>query len=619
MNTALPAALQSELRQIAAASQRPFEDVCAEARQDLAELASVRSRLGTWLFASLSRFVRRRGYRQAPIHDLAELKMLQQAVRRGSQVFLVTHKTYLDFFVLFEFFYQHGMTPPRIFGGANMAFAGFGALARRAGGIFIRRSFKDDAIYKAALGQCIANMLTQGESFMWAIEGTRSRTGKLLIPRLGLLHYVTEAARTPGNELGDEAVSFIPVGVVYDRIPDVADMAAQETGADKQRESLAWFFGYLRKLHGRHGDIHVRFGAPIALGETPDAPDLSRTSTESQQTQIAVQKLAFEACFRINEVTPATMTSLVLLSLLCRGTGSVARIERDVDVLQSFMKERHPAAQGQQPSRAGSESPTECIAALQQAGLLESSEGLSGEDSSKQAIHLRPQSLSETIYYSNMAAHHFLLPAFAELALTLMAQRTAGFSITGFEAQCLALRELFKFEFFFSRKPLFTLQLKQELAHLGLPDVPGQGIDSTALLKCLKAKPIRLATGVLSPYLTAYRAIAERLSSDSGSKELEDAQLQKLCREAAAKPDELPDEHPDEHPDDRPSRVLRPSLSLALLANGIRVADSRGLRADQNEASRRERCLVLISELDEIEEALAQLLEMNRAPGPLYV
>jgi len=614
MSGPLPVALQSRLRQIAEASQRSFEDVCAEARQDLEELASVRSGMGTWLFARLSRFVRRRGYRQSPIHDLAELQMLQQAMGRGSLVFLVTHKTYLDFFVLFEFFHHHGMTPPRIFGGANMAFAGFGALARRAGGIFIRRSFKDNAIYKAVLNQCIANLLKQRESFMWAIEGTRSRTGKLLIPRLGLLHYVTEAASTlseeMGNELGDEIVSFIPVGVVYDRIPDVADMATQEAGAGKQRESLAWFFRYLRKLHGQHGDIHVRFGAPIALGETPDAPDLGSSSTESGQTQIAVQKLAFEACFRINEISPATMTSLVLLSLLCRGTGTVARIQQDVLLLQSYMQDKHPAARGQRPSRAGSESAVECIAALQRAGLLQASEGQPGENSpgeslsagsvSGRAIQLRPQSLSEAIYYSNMAAHHFLIPAFAELALALMARRASGFSLSGFEAQCLELRELFKFEFFFSRKPLFRLQLEQELVQLGLLDEARPQIDSEGLLNCLKSKPFRLATGVLAPYLTAYRAVAEQLARDSASSRLDDVQLQKLCLETARNSAE------------QPSNVFRPGLSLALLANGIRVADSRGLRADQNEASRQEQCYALIAELDEIEGALARLLEMNR-------
>lgn len=615
MSEALPAALQTHLREIAAASQRPFAELCEEARKDLEELASVRSRLGTWLFACLSGFVRRRGYRQAPIHDLAELEMLRQAMSSGSQVFLVTHKTYLDFFVLFEFFYRHGMTAPRIFGGANMAFAGFGPLARRAGGIFIRRSFKDDAVYKSALSQCIADLVKQGDSFMWAIEGTRSRTGKLLIPRLGLLHYVTQATSAPGNELGDRAVSFVPVGVVYDRIPDVADMAAQEAGAGKQRESLAWFFRYLRKLGGRHGDIHVRFGAPITLGETPDAPDLGSSSTESQNAQIAVQKLAFEACFRINEVTPATMTSLVLLSLLSRGSGSVASIERDVAVLQHFMQERHPAAQGRRPSRAGSESPAQCMAVLQRAGLL-GSDGLSDGDLSGVRLQVQPQSLPEAIYYSNMAAHHFLIPAFAELALALMARRANGFSIVGYEAQCLALRELFKFEFFFSRKALFRLQLEQELAQLGLPDAAGPGIDSAGLLQCLGSKPIRLATGVLAPYLAAYRAIAERLACDSSSKDLADAELQKLCLEVARNKADPPAARKAERMGGRlaeqSSGVLRSVLSLALLANGIRVADSRGLRTNQDEAARRGRCHDLISELEEIEAALAQLLEMNR-------
>jgi len=149
--------------------------------------------------------------------------------------------------------------------------------------------------------------------------------------------------------------------------------------------------------------------------------------------------------------------------------------------------------------------------------------------------------------------------------------------------------------------------MEEELAQLGLPGEARQSTDSAALLQCLRAKPIRLATGVLAPYLAAYRAIAERLASDSASKDLDDTRLQKLCQEVDRNPTQ---QASTEHPD-RLSGVLRPVLSLALLANGIRVADSRRLRAEEDEAARLQRCHELISELDEIEAALAQLLAMN--------
>ena len=515
----LSPAMLSALGDIAQEHKRPLDELIAEAQKDFIELDSHRGRLGSWGFATLSRFVRRLGYRQAPIYDQLELEQMRQAVQSGSVVFLVTHKTYLDFFVLFEFFYRHNILPPRIFGGANMAFAGFGPLARRSGGIFIRRSFRDDPVYKAVLNQYIADLLVQQESFMWAIEGTRSRTGKLLIPKLGLLNYVTAAARP----LGENAVCFIPVAVVYDRIPDVTDMAAQEAGAKKQKESLAWFFGYMRKLSGHFGDIHIRFGTPIAPGDTPEAPDLGQTSSE-QAPGIAVQKLAFEACFRINEMTPATMNSLLLLSLLCRGPCTVDQLQHDAHDLQASIVKLHPGAQQQKPSRPAANDPAASARGLVTAGLLEYAQAGPAE-----TLRIKPRSLSEAIYYSNMAAHHLVIPAFTELSLALMSLQSMDFTMARFESECLALRELFKYEFFFSRKENFHQQLRQELVNLGMPDPVTGSLGHETLQPYLRNKRMRVAIGVLVPYIGAYRAVAEQLMADPASAALGDVALIAQC------------------------------------------------------------------------------------------
>jgi len=589
----LPPGMRTALRDIATQQKRPLEEVLVVAQKDLAELDSHRGRIGSWGFAALSRFVRRLGFRHAPIYDLDELEQLRQEVQSGSVVFLVTHKTYLDFFVLFEFFYRNNIQPPRIFGGANMAFAGFGLLARHSGGIFIRRSFRDDPVYKAVLSQHIADLLVQKESFMWAIEGTRSRTGKLLIPKLGLLNYVTAAARP----LGEKAVSFVPVAVVYDRIPDVADMAAQEAGARKQKESLSWFFGYLRKLSGNFGDIHIRFGAPIVPGDTPDAPDLGVSSSE-HAPGIEVQKLAFEACFRINEITPATMNSLVLLSLLCRGPSTLARVQRDTRELQSAILKLHPGAWQTKPSRPAANDPAACINDLVTAGLLHRSKSAAVE-----ILQIKPQALSEALYYSNMAAHHLVIPAFTELSLASMFLRSMDFTKDCFESETLALRELFKFEFFFSRKETFHQQLQQELLNLGLPDPVPDSLGYESLHPYLGNKRIRVAIGVLVPYIGAYRAVVEQLLADPANAGLSEADLIARCLETARVAPVVA------------SNMFRPGLSRALLANGLRVLDSRRLRCSPDDAGLGERQRLFLAELDRVEQALEFLATMN-APLP---
>ncbi|MCP5089886.1 MAG: glycerol-3-phosphate acyltransferase, partial [Gammaproteobacteria bacterium] len=339
-------AFQEELQTIADDTGRPLQTLRSEAGDDLDEMHGNRRQFAVRLFAGLSRYMCRRGYHPDYYYDVAELEQVRRLAARQSVVYLITHKTYLDFFVLYDFFYRNGIAPPYIFGGVNMAFAGLGSFARRAGGIFIRRTFADDPVYKAVLRRYIQHLIGQGCSFSWAIEGTRSRTGKLVMPKLGLLKYVVDASRP----LGDDSISYIPVSVSYDQIPDVIDMAAQEAGATKQPESLKWFAGYVRGLGSHFGNIYVRFGDVVALHDTPDAPDLTVSQKLQSPKIVEIEKLAFEVCYRINEVTPATETSLILMSLLCRTTAKLKHIREDVAALQDYMKQRQSSSMFTSPN-----------------------------------------------------------------------------------------------------------------------------------------------------------------------------------------------------------------------------------------------------------------------------
>jgi len=357
---------QSELKQIAAASGQSLADARAVAASNLEEMRGVRTPLALWLFAALSRFVYRRGYHHHPVFDLDEVERVRAASQDRSTVFLVTHKTYLDFFVLFDFLYRQGISTPYIFGGLNMSFAGFGSLARRAGGIFIRRSFKDDELYKLVLRRYIATLIEDRACFMWAIEGTRSRTGKLLRPRLGLLNYVHNVSK----DFRHSDINYVPVSVVYDQIPDVVDMAAQEAGAKKKPENLAWFMKYVRGMRNQFGYIHIRFGEAQPLTEVSSAPDFVALAELSDEGQIEIHKLAFEVCYRINEITPATMSALILMVLLCRGRCSAWQIQYGVTVLNNYIRRSTKRAVTKMPSRRLSADSAESLNSLIDTGVV---------------------------------------------------------------------------------------------------------------------------------------------------------------------------------------------------------------------------------------------------------
>ncbi|MGB5411511.1 MAG: 1-acyl-sn-glycerol-3-phosphate acyltransferase, partial [Woeseiaceae bacterium] len=494
---------QEELRVIAEETGESVEAVQAIAHENLEEMRSKRNGLAVKAFAWLSRYICRRGYHSEYHFDTAELDRVRHLAAGKTVVYLVTHKTYLDFFVLYDFFYRNGVASPYIFGGINMAFSGFGSLARRAGGIFIRRTFTDQPIYKAVLNRYIQFLINKGNSFCWAIEGTRSRTGKLVLPKFGLLKYVADAARP----LGDDVVAYIPVSVSYDQIPDVADMAAQEAGATKKPESLSWFVRYVRRLGNHYGNVYIRFGDAVTIHETPDAPDLADTQQQLAPEVVEVQKLAFEICYRINEITPATETSLILMSLLCRTAAKPERIYADVKALEDYLASRQSTSLFAAPSRPVGGNEEQALLALIDHGVVQ-------RDPDGDYCSIVPERYLVALYYSNMAIHHFVVTAFTELGLLNVARANSVSGEPAFQAEIRRLRDLFKYEFFFARSATFRQQFIDELSYLDAPTEKILHQDSEDATALLRRQPLLVAYGVLSPYINAYQVVANCLCQD---------------------------------------------------------------------------------------------------------
>ena len=556
-------ALERQLEIIAEEEGLSVDTVRASARDGLAEIGGKRSRLADAGFAGLSRFICRRGYHPEYCCDTEELDRVRELAASKSVVFLITHKTYLDFFVLYDFLYRHGVALPYMFGGVNMAFAGFGPLARRAGGIFIRRAFHDQPVYRAVLNRYIQSLVEQGCSFCWAIEGTRSRTGKLVLPKIGLLKYVAAAA----NPLGEDALAYVPVSVSYDRIPDVADMVAQEAGDTKKAESLGWFIRYVRRLGSDFGNVYIRFGHALAFSETPDAPDLDDLRDSVASEVIDVQKLAFEVCYEINEVTPATTTSLVLMVLLCRSAARPEKIQEDVFALQHYLARRQSESLFTSPSRQVDDDVDTVIAALVANGIVQ-------QDPDAGYCSIVPERFLMALYYSNMAVHHFVIAAFTELGLLNVSHAGTKPVEDAFRTEVLRLRDLFKYEFFFARKDGFRQQFAEDLYYLGeaVENIFHTKREQAAEL--LRRQPILVAYGVLSPFVNAYKVVATCLLQEGSAAITDRSAFVAGCQAESRK-----------------LRAGYPGFaSKALLTNGYQLAGNRGLleAGDEVESKRRE-------------------------------
>ncbi len=474
--------------------------VAKDASRYLGEIAATHSPYVIDLAANLIRFMYQRGYGEALHYDHDELRSVYALAQRHPVIFLPTHKSNLDHLVLQYALHENGHPPNHTAGGINMNFFPIGPLFRRSGVFFIRRTFKDNPVYKFVLRQYVDYLIEKRFPLEWYIEGGRSRSGKLLPPRFGLLAYVIDAYRRAKSD----DVYLIPVSIAYDQIQDVGDYVAEQRGGAKQKESFGWFVGMVRGLQSRFGNIHLRFGEPLSLRQTlgrlePDGDH------EPEDESLSVQKLAFEVSVRINRVTPITPTSLVTLALL--GTGDRAlSLEETLVVLKnwvSYVRRRSlPTTEELQLDTA--EGVRSALDALVASGVVSCfAEGPEAVYAIGADQHLT------AAYYRNTIIHFFVNGAITELALLRAAEDDVGDRSGEFWNETMRLRDLLKFEFFFAEKDSFREELAEELA---LHDGGWEsvlGAEPAEIAKFVRrVRPLR-AHRVLRPFLEAYRVVGD--------------------------------------------------------------------------------------------------------------
>lgn len=544
---------QKKLMELSERLNITLDQARADAERYLKELYTTQSPMMDALAVEGSQYILGRAYDKTIDVNPDEMKALSKLMRRNSVAFVMTHKTYIDMMVLGCVLARHGLPVPHIFAGINMAFLGVGEIGRKAGVIFIRRSFKDNPIYKICLRHFVASRVNERAHFMWAIEGTRSRTGKLVWPKMGILKYIVEAERQSTDE-----VKYVPVSVVYDLIPDVDDMTQEGRGKEKKPENLLWFLNYIRKMGDNYGKISIRFGDPIKMSdegvaEIPDDEDYD------PKIKYHLPKFAFELIHGINQVTPVTTASLICTSLLSKFALTKSSLESDVISLMHLIENQKPDVLVDRGKQIGA-SVQDAINLLKNADLIQQlGEGVKA----KYAIVTR-NFLSAT-YYANMAAHHLYRGAFIELALCQILDAPKEERNYRFWEEIMDIRDLFKFEFFYSRKDVFTDEIERDLDYLDQDWREKLSGSKTELKKLLSNQGILVSQAVLSIYLEAYQVVARALLSIDRDVEISEQNLLHACMFLG---DEL-------HWRGRIHRIE--SVSKPLIINGIRLVKNLDL------------------------------------------
>ena len=416
-----------------------------EASGYLDEMVSRPSMFWLDVYAKFNKFCLGLGYEADIVCDQEAVEKLRQVVREYPSMLLWTHKTYLDGMVLPKLLYDNDFPMPHIFGGANLNFPGLGFLLHRSGAIFIRRSFQDNELYKITLRHYVGYLMGKRFPMNWAFEGTRSRLGKLMPPRYGLLKYVLEAC----DATDARDIHIIPISISYDLIRDVEEYATEQTSQGKGAESLRWLIGYLRSLARPMGKVYVDIGEPVVLDRAPDPGD-----------RLALSKIAFEVAVEANHVTAITFPSLATMSLL--GAAPKALTEKEVVAdLNALL--RWASARGIRVSKDFNLTFADHIPSL--LGIMLDEGIVTLYDEGPEVVYgigLNQHTVAS--YYRNTVIHFFVNKAIIELALLKASENEGSDALNIFWAEVDQLRDLFKFEFFYAPTEMFHQQIREELS-----------------------------------------------------------------------------------------------------------------------------------------------------------
>ncbi|WP_348761536.1 glycerol-3-phosphate 1-O-acyltransferase PlsB [uncultured Salinisphaera sp.] len=267
--------------------------------------------------------------------DVKHLARLRTAAHDNREIiYLPSHRSHMDYLLLSYILYQEGLALPQIAAGVNLNFWPVGGLLRRCGAFYLRRSFKGDRLYTAVFRAYVETLVARGQPMKFYPEGGRSRTGRLLVPKTGMLQMTVASALATSQ---DAPVSVVPVYIGYDRVMEVKGYFDELRGTRvKKGETMGDLVrGSTKVLSRKYGRVFVSFGEPIELQAFADdhLPEwrsrMSELSLDARPKwlQTFVDQLATQVMCGINATATLNATGLASLVLLAAPQKSVAEDE----------------------------------------------------------------------------------------------------------------------------------------------------------------------------------------------------------------------------------------------------------------------------------------------------
>lgn len=336
--------------------------------------------------------------------EVNNIKHVRELAQDHELIYVPCHRSHTDYLLLSYQLYKEGLAPPHIAAGINLNFWPIGPILRKGGAFFIRRTFKGNKLYTAVFNEYLYRLLNKGTPVEYFQEGGRSRTGRLLTPKTGMLGMTVQSmlrgVRKP--------VVFIPVYIGYEKMFEGKSYVGELRGQAKKEESFGQLLGVRKALKRFYGKVYLNFGEPLKLANFLDSqvPDW-RNNKESSKPEWLNQQM-FELGDEINRRINAAVSvnSICLVSMALLGTPRQAmdkgELIAQINSLLAFAK----AAPYSDYTNLPNEDAEQLLATAIKLGMAYETEDPAGN-----VISIEGDERVLSTYYSNNILHLFAVPS----------------------------------------------------------------------------------------------------------------------------------------------------------------------------------------------------------------
>ena len=450
--------LRKRMERRARSNNRTMEAVRKEADGYLDEIATefnltyvrLGERLLTWIWNTI--------YDGIDL-DVDSLDMVKHAAKKAPLVYVPCHKSHIDHLVLSYLLFRHNLNLPFVAAVKNLAFWPLGPFFRKSGAFFIRRSFRGQKFYTDVFAAYIKTLVNEGHNIEFFIEGGRSRTGKLVLPKLGLLAILMQAV----EEGYCDDLIFVPCAINYDRVLEEGAYLKEVKGSGKKKESLAQLVRARSVLKKRYGRVYVKFSQPMSLKAYMNRFNLDFNTMKPKERHAMYRDFAWRLIHNINNtslVTPFALVAAVILTTSKRGI-SLAEIKLITSNYYNYLQQREVLTVSSLQDLDKTLQDT--LTLMQKSKWLDLLADEDETDEEERIYTVDDSNRLQLEYYRNNIIH-FLLPA-AYISSAILTKEAFEFTLEGIEADLLFFRDFFKFEFVYDADENLGETINQVLAY----------------------------------------------------------------------------------------------------------------------------------------------------------